>query len=298
MKYLLLIVLLVAIQLTAGCVSESKTPTTTISYNVVTPTELPIEETQKIPITTPTKPPVTPVWATTSKPVDIPHTESNVSGITPEKTQVQISESALKARIQDAKNKLDMLKESDKAETIVYASPQRYGCDFKKSKELAYAIDCNSGDMFYVKGDYGRIDSSLFEENMIKGHTYVILHTHSGDWERCNYVDLTSYQSYYNTFSIADLALASSLTEQDYHIQKMILVSDTNYEVYPKTMDGWKTKEEVYNSIDRIEKRMDVNFHFRDSEFSKTIYFVDSLMPLLTKELDYVYIQKNNIVSF
>lgn len=278
-----LIFLCIVIIFSAGCTSQTvstksspaPTPTTSILTTAITS-----EITNSI---IPTTPNITTIPSL---------------AITPEKTQVQISESALKARIQDAKNKLDMLKESDKADTIVYASPQRYGCDFKKSKELGYAIDCNSGDMFYVKGDYGRIDSYLFEKNMIKGHTYVILHTHSGDWERCNYVDLTSYDSFYNTFSIEDLALASSLSEQGYHIQKMILVSDTNYEVYPKTMDGWKTKEEVYNSIDRIEKRMDVNFHFNDSEFlPKTVYFVDSLMPHLTKELDYVYIQKNNIIS-
>jgi hypothetical protein len=77
----------------------------------------------------------------------------------------------------------------------------------------------------------------------------------------------------------------------------MIAVSDTNYEVYPKTMDGWKTKDEVYNGVDRIEKRTETTYNTIDPVTGKTVYFVDSLMPLLTKELGYVYIVKGDIVS-
>ena len=37
------------------------------------------------------------------------------------------------------------------------------------------------------------------------------------------------------------------------HIQKMFAASDTNYEIFPKIIDDWKTQEEVYGTIDKIE---------------------------------------------
>jgi hypothetical protein len=55
MKYLFFILLLVAILITAGCVSEPKAPTTTISYNVVVPT---VQTVQTVP--TPPPSPIAP----------------------------------------------------------------------------------------------------------------------------------------------------------------------------------------------------------------------------------------------
>jgi len=37
------------------------------------------------------------------------------------------------------------------------------------------------------------------------------------------------------------------------HIQKMFAASDTNYEISQNIIDDWKTQEEVYGNIDKIE---------------------------------------------
>jgi hypothetical protein len=217
--------------------------------------------------------------------------------VTPKKTPAEISESVLKARIQDAKNRLDMFKDSDKADTIIRpATPPLY-CEIKESKELGYLIDVNSGDMFSVKGDYGSINLDLFRQNMTAGHTYIILHTHARDWFACKGAGTISL----DTFSLADLAAAANLTGQGYHIQKMIAVSDRIFEVYPKAKDDWKRREEVYKSADTIEQRMEVKFHtdYYDPDTGKktTYYDVDNLMPLLTRELNYTYLANNIVLA-
>ncbi|MFA6225449.1 MAG: hypothetical protein WC620_04525 [Methanoregula sp.] len=217
--------------------------------------------------------------------------------ITPEKTPAQVSESALKARIQDAKNKLDMLKDSDKADTVIKpATPPLY-CEIKESKELGYLIDVNTGDMAFVKGDYGSIALNLFRQNMTLGDTYIILHTHARNWFTCNGSGTIGL----NIFSLADLAAASNLTEQGYHIQKVIAVSDEMYEIYPKTRDNWKTMTEVYSAAGHIEQRTELTFHmdyYDPDTGKKTVYYdVDNLMPLLTRELDYTYVVNNVVLT-
>lgn len=77
MKYLLFIVLLVAVLITAGCMSQPQAPTTTISYNVVVPTDtirtvptITIQSIQSIPTIAKPIPPV-------PKPTLIDYTEKS-----------------------------------------------------------------------------------------------------------------------------------------------------------------------------------------------------------------------------
>ncbi len=237
-----------------------------------------------------------------ASPTEMPPVPATVTivpppAITPEKKPVQISDAELKARIQDAKNQLDMLKDSDKADTVIRpATPPLY-CEIKESKELGYLIDVNTGEMSFVKGDYGSIALDRFRNNMTPGHTYIILHTHARDWVTCKGAGTISL----NTFSLADLAAASNLTRQGYHVQKVIAVSDKVFEITPKTKDNWKTREEVYTSVAQIEKRMEVTFHIDyydpDTGMKIVYYDVDNLMPLLTRELDYTYTVNNVVLA-
>lgn len=212
--------------------------------------------------------------------------------VTIEKTPAPIPESALKARIQDAKNKLDQLKNSDQADTMILSVNEGI-CEIKRSRELGYLIDVNSGEMSFVKGDYGSIALDLFRKDMTSGHTYIVLHTHAKDWYTCRGSGIVSL----NTFSLTDLAVASNLTKQGYHVQKMIAVSDKDYEVYPKVKDDWKTLAEVYGGVGHLEQRMEIKFSTYDPYLNRTFYDVDNLMPLLTRELNYTYTVNNVILT-
>ena len=277
---LIIAILLIA---AAGCISpergtgDSRTPVVT----QLSPTPVLVQSTHPA-VTSPTAVPTVPTTAAISQ----------SPTITVKKTPTPIPESALKARIQDAKNQLDQLKNSDKADTVIL-SVNEGNCEIKKSRELGYLIDINSGEMSFVKGDYGSIALDLFRKNMTHGHTYIILHTHAKDWYTCRGSGMISM----DTFSLADLAAASNLTAQGYHVQKVIAVSDKDYEVYPKIRDDWKTKEEVYQGVDHLEQRMEVKFSTYDPYMKMTFYDVDNLMPLLTRELNYTYTVNNVILT-
>jgi hypothetical protein len=218
---------------------------------------------------------------------------SPTATVPPQTILAVLSDSALRALIQDAKNKLDQLKDSDKADTIVISVHTPDNCEMKKSRELGYLIDANTGDTFFVKGDYWSIDSDLFIRNMKAGHSYVILHTHPTMWTTCRGEGIVSL----NTFSLNDLAVASNLTEKGYHIQNVIAVSDRDYEIYPKIRDAWKTKEEVYKGVDHIERFTEVKFSTYDPYLNRTFYDVDNLMPLLAKELNYTYTANHVVLA-
>ncbi|MDP3564065.1 MAG: hypothetical protein Q8R70_06200, partial [Methanoregula sp.] len=245
------------------------------------PTPVPVESTHP-EVTSPTAVPTAVATATITL---LPTT-------TVEKTPAPIPESALKARIQDAKNKLDQLKNSDQADTMILSVNEGI-CEIKRSRELGYLIDVNSGEMSFVKGDYGSIALDLFRQNMTYGHTYIVLHTHAKDWYTCRGSGIISL----NTFSLADLAVASNLTKQGYHVQKVIAVSDKDYEVYPKVKDDWKTLAEVFEGVDHLEQRMEIKFSTYDPYLDRTFYDVDNLMPLLTRELNYTYTVNNVILT-
>lgn len=216
-----------------------------------------------------------------------------VVNISTKKSLQTISDESLRAKIQDSKNKLDQLKDSDKADTIIISGNSLGKCEVKKSRELGYLIDANTGDTFFVKGDYWSIDTGLFTASMKPGHTYVILHTHPKMWTTCYGTGIVNLDS----FSINDLAVASNLTERGFHIQKVIAVSDVDYEIYPKVRDDWRTKDEIYAAIDRIERFMEVKFSIYDPNYDRTFYDVDNLMPLLAKELNYTYTANHVVMA-
>jgi hypothetical protein len=280
MKRYLVLVILMASLICAGCSTSDhqKAAVTLPQTNIPVPASVPATT---VPATILTVP----------KTADV--TQSLTP--TPQQTPALISDSAIKARIQDAKNTLEMLKNSDMADTKVSEPTPPDYCEIKISKELGYLIDINTGEVSFVKGDYGKIALDRFQRNMTRGHTYIILHTHARDWVICQ----GSGSMGLNTFSLEDLAVPSGLTTQGYHIQKMIVVSDKMYEVDPKTPDSWKTMEEVNRSVHHIEQSMETTFHytFNDPETgTKTWYDVDNLMPLLTRELNYTYRVNNNLI--
>ena len=275
--------LLLFVLFSAGCVSSSNQPVAPVHTSPATPS----------PIATaiPSTPSPSPTKAAT---VSVTFVGTSPTATAPPQTPpVLLTDSALNARIQDAKNRLDQLKDSDKSDTIVISAHTPDNCEIKKSRELGYLIEANTGDTFFVKGDYWSIDSDLFVRNMKPGHSYVILHTHPKMWTTCRGNGIVSL----NTFSLADLAVASNLTEQGYHIQKVIAVSDLDYEIYPKLKDDWKTKEEVYKGVDHIERFMEVKFSTYDPYLDRTFYDVDNLMPLLAKELNYTYTANHVVLA-
>lgn len=271
----LIVILIIA---TAGCVAQERDAGDSQTPVITQATAPTMVQTTHPAVTSTTTVPTTHTTATVTR----------SPTITPEKTPAPVSESALKAKIQDAKNQLDQLKNSDKADTVILSLNQG-NCEVKMSRELGYLIDVDNGKMSFVKGDYGSISLNLFRRNMTYGHTYIILHTHAKDWYTCRGSGILSL----DTFSLADLGVASNLTEQGYHVQKVIAVSDKDYEVYPKVRDDWKTLEEVYQAVDRLERRMELKFSAYDPNLNMTFYDVDNLMPLLTKELDYTYTVNN-----
>ncbi|MHB8162940.1 MAG: hypothetical protein ACYDDV_01165 [Methanoregula sp.] len=249
--------------------------------------------TQKVPTTLP----VQTTFLAVASPTEVPTvlTTAAISpstAVTAKNTLSEIPESTLKAHIQDAKNKLDQLKNSDKADTVIISIDQGI-CEIKKSRELGYLIDVNNGEMSFVKGDYGSIALDLFRQNMTSGHTYIILHTHAKDWYTCRGSGIIGM----DTFSLADLAVASDLTRQGYHIQKVIAVSDKDYEIYPKIRDNWKTMAEVYQGVDRVEQHLETKFSTYDPYLGQTFYDVDNLMPLLAGELNYTYTINHVVMS-
>jgi len=279
------IALFIAILLIAatGCTAPERDAKPSLPPGVTQPVPTPI------PVQS-TNPAVTVVAPVHTFIATVTITQTPASSV--KKTPAPIPESALKARIQDAKNQLGQLKDSDRADTTII-STERGLCEIKRSRELGYLIDVNNGDMSFVKGDYGSISLALFTQNMTRGHTYIILHTHAKDWYTCRGSGMVSL----NTFSLADLGAASTLTAMGYHVQKVIAVSDKDYEVYPKVKDDWKTLDEVYEGVDRVEQRMEAKFSTYDPNLKMTLYDVDNLMPLLTGELNYTYTINNVVLT-
>ena len=279
------IALLTVILLTAatGCMAPQGEGVSTVSPVVtdMLPSPTPLQSTNPGVTSATTVPTPVPTLIATA-------TMTHSPTITGEKTPAPIPESGLKARIQDAKNQLNQLKDSTRADTII-SSINGGDCEIKKSRELGYLIDVNTGEMSFVKGDYGSISLTLFAQNMTRGHTYIILHTHAKDWYTCRGSGMVSL----NTFSLEDLGAASEFTARGYHVQKVIAVSDKDYEVSPKVRDDWKTMDEVRDGVDRIERRMGVKFSTYNPDLKMTFYDVDSLMPLLTQELNYTYTVNN-----
>ncbi|PKG33258.1 hypothetical protein [Methanoregula sp.] len=213
--------------------------------------------------------------------------------IGPSPTPTQISEAALNARIVDARNKLEMFIDSDVADTEIVHTGSPHNCDVKKSKEIGYLIDVNTGESTFIKGDYWSINANLFSGPMRKDREYIIIHTHPRMWVTCGGSGI--YSLY--TFSIGDLAATANLTKQGYQVQKLIAIADKDYRIWPYERDGWKTDTDIMHAVDRIETRVGRPFSYYDPVFEQTFYDVDNLMPLLAEELNYHYTVNNNIIN-
>lgn len=211
----------------------------------------------------------------------------------PPPTQTPISEAALNARIVDARNKLEMFIDSDVADTVIIHQGSPQNCDVKKSKEIGYLIDMSTGESTFVKGDYWSIDADLFSGPMKKDRQYIIIHTHPRMWVTCSGSGI--YSLY--TFSLGDMMASRNLTEQGYHVKKLIAIADMDYRIWPYQDDDWKSEAEIKRAVAKIEAQAGRPFSYYDPVFETTFYDVDSLMPLLVKELDYHYTVNNNIVN-
>jgi hypothetical protein len=273
-----LILLLILLLLTAGCSSatlhEQPAPTTVPAIATGTP------------ITILTTIPATPSPAPTAVP-------TTMRTATPIPTPTPISEAALNARIVDARNRLNNFIDSDVADTVITHPDSTQGCEVKKSRELGYLIDADTGESTFIKGDYWSIDASLFSNPMRKDHEYIIIHTHPRMWTTCR---ANSIASLY-TFSIGDLEATAKLTGQGYHVKTLIAISDKEYRIAPRIANNWKSSAEIRQAVNRIEGRMGIQFTYYDPVLEHEFFDVDNLMPYLAKELNYRYSVNNNVIS-
>lgn len=249
------------------------------------------------PVSTPvlmitTAPPTPALTITPATPPPVPTTvPTTIRTATLVPTPTPISEAALNARIVDARNKLNNLIETDVADTVIIYPSNAPGCEVKQSRELGYLIDATTGKSTFVKGDYGSINADLFKNPMEKGHEYIIIHTHPRTWATCQGSGIVSLY----TFSIGDLEATAAFAEQGYRIKYLIALSDKEYRIWPKVEGDWKSPEEIHSAIDRIETRYETPFTYYSTVMDEEYYEVDSLMPLLAKELNYSY-SANNVM--
>ena len=69
---------------------------------------------------------------------------------------------------------------------------------------------------------------------MKKDREYIIIHTHPRMWVTCPGSGVTSLY----TFSIGDLEAVANMTEQGYHVKKLIAIADKEYRIWPRQEDG------------------------------------------------------------
>ncbi|MDD1694660.1 MAG: hypothetical protein LUQ71_08045 [Methanoregula sp.] len=282
---ILLTLILIAV---AGCTA----PDQHAGSSQASPT---ITETSPLPVITPEKTPipVTTVPSTPEMTNATPRANATVAATVPTPTITRISEAALNARIVDARNKLDMFIDSNVADTVITHPDGTQDCEVKKSKELGYLIDVSTGESIFIKGDYWSIDGNLFSDNMKKDREYIIIHTHPRMWVTCRGSGVISLY----TFSIGDLEAAANMTEQGYHIKKLIAIADKEHRIWPRLKDGWKSESEIQQAVRKIEAQVGRPFSYYDPLLDHEFYDVDNLMPLLAKELDYSYTINNNVIS-
>lgn len=272
---LLLILLLAA----CGCLSAPPSEQ---------PVQMPVPLLTTIPLPVQTPAPATPSPVPTTEPTTVPTT---IRTATPVPTPTPLSEAGLNARIVDARNRLNNLIETDMADTIVY-EPQE-GCSVKQSRELGYLIDATTGESTFVKGDYGSISADLFTAPMNREHEYVIIHTHPRMWATCGGSGIVSLY----TFSIGDLEATAALSQKGYRIKYLIALSDKEYRIWPKVEGDWKSAAEIRQAIRRIENRYETSFTYYDTILNRQYFEVDSLMPLLAKELGYSYTANGQVMA-
>jgi hypothetical protein len=212
---------------------------------------------------------------------------------TPVPTPLRLSDSAINARIVDARNKLSNLMDSNVADTVIMYPGSIPGCEVKMSRELGYHIDLSTGESTFVRGDYWSIDADRFTDTMRQDRRYIIIHTHPKVWETCAGSGIISL----NTFSLEDLAVTANLTREGYHIEELIAIADTEYRIRPGQDDGWRSAGEILIAVNRIEARTGRRFSHYSSLQQREVYDLDNLMPLLAKELGYHYTVNNIVIS-
>lgn len=279
------VLLTIVFNAAAGCIAPEQPSKLSQPSPTIAATSLPVATTAtKIPVQTTA--PETPERTTIPSPVTTPI-------ITAIPTTTQVSEAAINARIVDARNKLDMLIDSNVADTVIVHPDGTQNCEVKKSRELGYLIDVSTGESTFIKGDYWSIDGSLFTDKMKKDREYIIIHTHPRVWATCGGSGVISLY----TFSIGDLEAVANMTEQGYHVDKLIAVADKDHRIWPRQKDGWKSEREVRQAVRQIEAEVGRPFSYYDPLLDHEFYDVDNLMPLLAKELDYSFTINNMVIS-
>ena len=275
-RTVLLVILMLA---TCGCLAAPPSES---------PVQTPVSLLTTVPLPAPATVPATSSRMPTPAPTTIPTT---IRTPTPVPTPTLLSEAALNARIVDARNKLNNLIETDMADTIVI-EPQE-GCSVKQSRELGYLIDATTGESTFIKGDYGSISADLFTTPMNREHEYVIIHTHPRMWATCGGSGIVSLY----TFSIGDLDATAALAQKGYRIKYLIALADKEYRIWPKVEGDWKSAAEIREAIRRIENRYETPFTYYDTVMDRHYHEVDSLMPLLAKELGYSYTANGQVMA-
>jgi len=186
-----------------------------------------------------------------------------------------------------------MFMDSNVADTIIVQAGGTRNCEVKQSKELGYLIDTTTGESTFVKGNYWSIDAGNFSRLMRTDHAYIIIHTHPRMWVTCAGSGILSYYS----FSIGDLEAAANMTEQGYHVKKIIAIADKDYRIWPYVDDGWKSEAEIRAAVKRIETTREIPYSYYDPIFDQTFYDVDNLMPFLADELEYHYTINQNVIA-
>lgn len=275
--------------ISAGCTAPAPSPGSTQSSPTVTtpppPTEAAIAPTAPVSSTLPLPPVIT--TAVT------PPANTTVATRVPKLVASTITDAALNAKIVDARNHLEMFMDSNVADTIIVQAGGTRNCEVKQSKELGYLIDTTTGESTFVKGNYWSIDAGNFSRLMRTDHAYIIIHTHPRMWVTCAGSGILSYYS----FSIGDLEAAANMTEQGYHVEKIIAIADKDYRIWPYVNDGWRSSSEIRAAVNRIEATREIPYSYYDPVFDQTFYDVDNLMPFLADELEYHYTINQNIIT-
>ena len=144
----LIVLILIA---AAGCSAPARPADPSQILTVVTTVPLPSATT----VTASTIPATTRVTVIPSITRETRPANTTVATTVPIPTTTPISEAALNARIVDARNKLEMLIDSNVADTIISHHGGTENCEIKKSKELGYLIDVTTGESTFVKGITG-----------------------------------------------------------------------------------------------------------------------------------------------
>jgi len=282
-------ILVTLLIIAAGCTGPAQSPGSTQFSSAVTtplpPPEAVTATTAPAPTTIPAPPEIT---AAVTAPAN-----TTIATTIPAIVPSSISDAALNAQIVDARNHLEMLMDSNVADTIIVQAGGTQQCEVKKSKELGYLIDTTTGESTFVKGNYWSIDAGNFSSLMRTDHAYIIIHTHPRMWVTCAGSGLISYYS----FSIGDLEAAANMTEQGYHVKKLIAIADKDYRIWPSVTDGWRSEAEIRAAVKRIETTREIPYSYYDPIFDQTFYDVDNLMPFLADELEYHYTINQNIIT-